>query len=172
MAATYTPLATNTLASNATSLSFTGISGSYKNLIVVANFKSLSAGYGFSIQINDTSLTAYNYMFQYLTGFGSGTGNGYGVPGNPQAAWGMMYNGAATGSYDATAIVQLPFYSNASYPKSANYRAGSSDYYEVTSGYATKNNTAAITGIRISPDAWNTRTSFASGSTFTIYGVA
>jgi hypothetical protein len=172
MAATYTPIATNTLSSNVTSLIFTGISGSYTHLVLACNFKSLGAGYGLGIAINETSLTAYNYMFQYLMGPGSGAGFGYGVAGNAQAAWGTMYNGAATGSFDATGIIQFPFYANASYVKSINYRTGSSDYYEATSGWGTKNNTAAITSIRISPDAWGTRTSFATGSTFTLYGVA
>jgi len=172
MAATWTPIATNTLSSNVTSLSFTGISGSYKNLIIVCNFQAVVASYSMSVVINDTSLTAYNYVAQYLMGPGSGTGYGYGVAGNAQAAWGTMYNGAGTGSFNATAIVQLPFYANTSYNKQINWRTGSSNYYEVNSGYGAKNNTAAISSIRLSPDGWGTRTSWVTGSTFTLYGVA
>lgn len=171
MAATWTPIATNTLSSNVTSLIFTGITGSYTNLVLVCNFASLSGGYGCAIAVNETSLTGYTYVTQYLMGPGSGTGYGYGTGSNSQAAWGVMYNGAGSSDFDATCITYLPFYSNASYNKSINWRAGSGNYYEVTSGYGAKNATAAISSIRIAPDSWNTRTSFATGSTFTLYGV-
>ena len=63
---TYAALATTTLASSASSVTFSSISGSYRDLVVVANYKKADAntgGYYLWLQFNgSTSSAAYPFV--------------------------------------------------------------------------------------------------------------
>ena len=81
-----------------------------------------------------------------------------------------MYNGAGATNFDGEVNIWFPYYTD-SYNKNILWQTGSSDYYEVNTGFGLWNQTAAISAIRIGPDGWSNRTSFATGSTFTLYGI-
>lgn len=63
---TYTALATTTLSSSASSVTFSSISGSYRDLVIVANYKKADAntgGYFLMLQFNgSTSSAVYSYV--------------------------------------------------------------------------------------------------------------
>lgn len=59
---TYTPLANITLSSSASSITFSSIPGTYKDLILVMNAKSASGGAQCLVRLNSDSGTNYRYV--------------------------------------------------------------------------------------------------------------
>ena len=163
MASTYEPIATTTLGSNSNTVTFSSISSSYTDLILIANFVSTGAGYSAQIRLNGDSGT--NYSYTNLTG------------GSSTIAWRQTsnnvitcaYNGAGTVS-SASWIINFMNYSSTTTYKSILSRFGSGDYYETTASVGLWRSTAAISTILLTPDAPN-RTNFQTGSIFTLYGV-
>jgi hypothetical protein len=69
MASTYTPIATTTLGSAATSYTFTSIPTTYTDLILIVNAKNASTGSYPKMQVGNGSVdTGNNYSRTYLTG--------------------------------------------------------------------------------------------------------
>jgi hypothetical protein len=154
---TYTPIATTTLGSAQTSYTFSSISGSYTDLILVYQFE-LSSAENIAIRFNGD--TGSNYSFTALYGDGStpGTNRGTSTTG--------INAGFDDGSGNITRI-NIQNYSNTTTNKTCVMRTDSSTYTVARVGLW--RNTSAINSITI----YNTGGgNINSGSIFTLYGIS
>lgn len=69
MAATYEPIASQTLGSSTATVTFSSIPGTYTDLVLVTWVKGVSSGGGLRVRLNDDS--AQNYSTTYLEANGS-----------------------------------------------------------------------------------------------------
>jgi hypothetical protein len=162
MATTYEPIATTTLSSAQSSVTFSSISGSYTDLVLVMNYFSSTSEWPM-IQFN--SDTATNYSFTEMYGNGSSANSvrqssvsgiwvGYGA-----------YSPAGT-TNPGTIIINIQNYANTTTYKTTLSRSNSTNGVEATVGLW--RSTSAINQIVIKHQ---TATTYASGSTFTLYGI-
>jgi len=164
MAATYEPIATTTLTTSTATVSFTSISGSFTDLIMVANIAQASGDNALRFRFNDDSGT--NYSVTYLKGNGSTASSsrlssitsGY-----------MDTSGSLT--IEANYILQIMNYSNSTTYKTALDR-GNRASYGTDVGVNLWRSTSAITKITLALGGSFPNNNFASGSTFTLYGIA
>ena len=165
MPTTYTPLATTTLGSTQTNVTFSGISGSYTDLVLVCSIKpSDTSGPSILAQLNGD--TGTNYSETYI--YGNGTSTSSSRRSNNSYFY-LNDNGISTSSTNtiSTIVTNFQNYSSTSIFKSGISRANTSDK-GVEATVATWRSTAAITSINIFVLAGG----FAAGSTFSLYGVA
>lgn len=156
MPVTYDKIATTTLGSAQASVTFSSISGSYTDLVVVIAGSS-SAGGTIIVQYNGDSGT--NYSWTYLNGNGSSASSGRVT----------SYAGYGLGeirTYQGNAIAHIQNYSNSTTFKTALCRANTASDY-VQSAVALWRSTSAITSINFTVAS----STFASGTTFNIYGI-
>lgn len=73
MAATYEPIASQTLASDSATASFASIAGDWTDLVLVAQLNGASGAAGLRLRLNDD--TASNYSTTFLHGNGSSAGS-------------------------------------------------------------------------------------------------
>lgn len=151
---TYTPIATTTLNTTATSVTFNSI-GSYTDIIVVYNGTATDF---VNIGLQFNSDTGNNYV--YTRTYGDGT-TAY-----SDRATNFSYAGfGIIGTAQSTAIAHVHSYSNSSAYKNVLGRGNTSLY--VSKYAAMWRSTAAITSIKVVVGS----NSFNSGSTFTLYGI-
>jgi hypothetical protein len=160
---TYEPIATNTLSSSAATVTFSSISGSYTDLIIICSVKG-SASNG-TIQVRFNGDTGTNYSYTRMYGVGSGT------PGTDRSSnVSSMQLEDAGASFSGQFIVARGFINN--YSNSTTYKTMIGRGDEVGNvTMATSNlwrNSSAITSITI----FTPSNDFISGSTFTLYGIA
>ena len=164
---TYTPIATNTLSSSAASVTFSSIPGTYTDLVIVM---SVGKGIGYSTCLEFNSNTSSVYSRTRLSGDGSTatsarltTGDGY-----TYMALSSYGNGTTLGTENV--IVNIMNYSNTTTYKTTLSRTNGPSGLDANVGLW--QSTAAITSIKIVPDIDTpARTSFITGSTFTLYGI-
>ena len=159
---TYTPIATQTLGSAAASVTFSSISGAYTDLFLVTQTKFTTNSDGF-IALQYNSDTATNYSNTYVLGTGSATASGR----SSSVSSGRIGNGSNSSSEFSVTNVSIQNYSNATTYKTAIARSNSTGAY-VSSYVSMWRSTSAITSITVVCDA----VTFATGSTFTLYGIA
>ena len=162
MASTYTPIATQTLGTSGTSVTFSSIASTYTDLVVVmAVLPTGSLGYGPWFQFNGD--TGSNYSITWLQGDGSSAASGRQTS---QIKGYLSWSIGLSGSSNTIAHIQN--YSNATtyktYIDRINETAGSFPGAGATVGLW--RNTAAISTIKIGTDG-----TFNTGSTFTLYGI-
>lgn len=158
----FTPLANITLGSSVTSVTFSSISGSYRDLVLISQISSGSDG-DFWIQFNGD--TGTNYSTVYAGGNGSSTysstltsAGGY----NSLVAY-------TSGSNGANIKVDIMDYSATDKHKTALMRGDkASTATEMLAGRWA--NTSAINSIKILQ--YNTSRFFTAGSSFSLYGVS
>jgi hypothetical protein len=160
---TYTPLATTTLGSAASSYTFNSISGSYTDLILVANIPSNSTNDDVFIQFNGD--TASNYSASWIRGNGSTASQ---VRSTGITGVRCSDSGSPTTAAASLLIIQIQNYSNSTTYKTALSRANSAGGNGLDAFVGMWRNTAAITSVKIYPSSGN----MAIGSTFTLYGIA
>jgi hypothetical protein len=153
--ATYTPLATNTLSSNQATVTFSSISGSYTDLVLIVSAGETVTNYSYSIVLNSDTNSNYSYTQMYGNGSSPASNRG-------SSETKMSLYGIGSGS----SIVQFQNYSNATTYKTALLRGGNSANIVVRSHLW--RSTSAINSMLITADG----TSFTTGSTFTLYGIA
>ena len=158
MPATYVPIATQVLGSDASSVTFSSIPATYTDLVLVFSARAVSGG-PFSVTARINGDTA-NYSDTYLTGDGT-TATSARTTGesslNP-----FNISSGAFGTYSFF----LMNYSNTTTFKTLLGRAGSANYR--TSAFVELwRSTAAITTFLVSVAGGN----FITGSTFTLYGI-
>ena len=161
MASTYTPIATTTVASSVSSVTFSSISGSYTDLVLVAN-ASASTLANIAIRFNGDSGTNYSSTI---------------VAGNGTAAGSFRYTNATYGQLNYYAYLETTFvtnqiahimnYSNATTYKTYIARAGNTNN-GVDEAVGIWRNTSAINQVTV---VLNTGT-ISADSTFTLYGIA
>jgi hypothetical protein len=160
MPATYEPIATTTLGSAATTVTFSSISSTYTDLILVAAPLS-SAAEELVMQFNgDTSAV---YSATIVWGSGSSAGS---VRSTGQNSAVLNYY-ASVGGTQNTQIFNVMNYANTTTFKTIIGRAGRSDS-GVDATVALWRNTSAINSVALKLKNSN---NFLTGSTFTLYGV-
>ena len=163
---TYTPIATTTLGSNQTSVTFSTL-GSYTDLVLIINAGSDTVDNFVSLEFNSDT-TINNYSWTDLVGNGTSatshraTSTGYIAP----------YVGIGT-SIDTNIVCNIQNYGNSTTYKTcitrANRATSTGTYYGANATVTLWKNTAAITSIKVkSSSTYN----FITGSTFTLYGIA
>lgn len=156
-------IARTTLSATSTSVTFTGIPGSYTDLVLVSSLATTSGTGGYSVRFNGD--TGTNYSFTSLNGNGtSATSSRYSNEVGIRIAWQGQAN-TILGSQ--VSITSIPNYSNSTTYKNALTRDNNASV-GLSAVIGTWRNTAAITSLTIwTPDA----ITFAIGTTFTLYGI-
>jgi len=157
MATTYTPIATQTLGSAAASVTFSSISGSYTDLVVVVNAGAAGVT---DLCMRFNADTGTNYSRTQLRGTGSAADSERNSS-TSRIVIGSIYTGITT-----TSIINIQNYSNSTTNKTAISRIGQAGGYVIAS-VGLWRNTAAITEVLINGDGTN----LSAGSTFTLYGI-
>ena len=156
---TYEAIATQTLGSDAASVTFSSISGAYTDLIMVVNAITSTASEYMSINLN--SDTGSNYSRTNLAGNGT---SAVSVRGSNET---VGYIGAETYGTNAlkfNTVVHFMNYANTTTYKTYLSRANHVDLAaEAIVGLW--RSTSAITTIKVNSN-------FATGSTFSLYGIA
>lgn len=158
--ATYTPLANITLGSSAASVTFSSISGSYRDLILIFNGNSTS-GADLKVLINGSTSAIYNSLYMRGTGSAEQT-----VAYSSQNAQVIK----STGNDTSVSVIKLEFldYSATDKHKSYLIRDNGPSNWGVGSYAGRWASTAAITSIAVTSDGAN----IAAGSTLALYGIA
>ena len=152
MASAFVALANITLSSAQSSVTFSNISGDYRDLRMVNFVSSANGNQDIGVEFNGTTGTSYTYM----AGFGSSTGSGFvsNLLGYVSSA-GILHQ------------IDLFDYSQTNKQKSGLVRYGGPSNFSASAAVRWAN-TAAITSIRF----YLGTGTFAAGSSFTLYGVA
>ena len=164
---TYTPIATTTLGSAQASVTFSSISGSYTDLVLVGNLGSASA-YFANIRFN--SDTGSNYSVTDLYGTGSSAGS---ARASNRSVGDIDFDVNLPSDVSSNFIANIMNYSNSTTYKTTLTRMNNAAN-GVSASVVLWRNTNAITSITIlsaSSNGANTA-NIASGSTFTLYGIA
>jgi hypothetical protein len=158
MPLTYTPIATQTLGSAASSVTFSSISGSYTDLVLVVNatFSNASTA-NLLMQFNGD--TTSNYSATRLLGDGSAASSGR-VSGTY-----MMIGDINNALFSS--IINIQNYANTTTYKTALARTGFAGGY-LGAYVGLWRSTSAITSVLI---GYNGSGTFAAGSTFSLYGI-
>jgi hypothetical protein len=160
---TYTPIATTTLGSNQTTVTFTSFSG-YTDLVLVTNLRYSTGTPSGNAFLRFNSDSGTNYSRTFLQGDGSSASSGRGS--NENAVY-VLGNTNASGVFN-TNITQIQNYSNSTTFKTVLSRwVNATDF--ALAFVSTWRNTAAITTIDVTASGTS---QFASGCTFTLYGIA
>ncbi len=161
MPATYEPLATTTLSSAASSVTFSGISGSYTDLVLIVFVSSNSVSQDMYLQYNAD--TGSNYSFTTLRGNGTSASS---QRGSNETGARFSDQSSPTTTTSNTAIIHIMNYAN-----TTTYKTNISRSNNASTGIDAMTtlwrNTAAITSVKVFPISGN----MASGSTFTLYGI-
>lgn len=158
MPVTYHPIATTNVTTSVTDVTFTSISGSYTDLVLIASpISNATAGVDIFMQFN--SDTGSNYSITAL--FGNGTSASSGRQSN-QTRLRLAYNGT---NNNPTLRYNIMNYSNTTTNKTIVGKGESStNAVEATVGLW--RNTSAITSIKIFASSGNI-----TAGTFTLYGI-
>ena len=162
--ATYTTLATTTLGSAQSSVTFSSISGSYTDLVVVLSVRGTAAGNDIDVSGQFNSDTGSNYSWTRIYGTGSAAGSQRGS----SVAYLRIGNMAGSGySSYSPMILNVQNYSNTTTFKTMLGRPNNPD--RIVDAYVNLwRSTSAITSFTISASSGN----FDTGSTFSLYGIA
>lgn len=163
--ATYTTIATTTVSGTTTqSVTFSSISGSYTDLIVVFNGGTNASGSNVDVTFNND--TGSNYSVTYLNGDGTSATSGRATN---QTAIRTNDGGYPSTDYNTVHIFSVMNYSNSTTYKTllsrANKATGTGAGVSAVVGLW--RSTSAITSIKINVGA----NCFRDGSTLSIYGI-
>ena len=161
---TYTPIATQTVGSTVTTVTFSSITSSYTDLVLVCS-AAISSIVDLRLRFNNDSGT--NYSSTIL--FGNGTSAGSAAETSVNYGSIDYYGTPNTTLGGSTQIVQLMNYSNTTTYKSWLARANraNSGTEAIVGLYRS---TSAISRIDIS--CYGSAATISAGSTFTLYGIA
>lgn len=159
MSSTYEKIATSTLSSAVSSVTFSSIPATYTDLVLVVNYTLNSGGTGGSVRLQFNSDTGTNYSSTFIYGSGSSA-----VSSRASNQTSIDAGYMSSNSW-ANSITSIQNYSNTTTYKSTLSRSNVSNG-EVTAYVNLWRNTAAINTILVFAS-----TNYASGSTFTLYGI-
>jgi hypothetical protein len=164
MATALTPIAWQSLGTTATSVTFSSIPGTYRDLMLVCQYSTSSATY-VKIQFNGDA--GANYYF--VTAYGNGTTTG----GSGNSSQTNIYDNLG-GNDNSTSLSLLQMhvldYSTTDKTKTALVRMSNATSGSPVAEMSAQRwaSTSAITSVVLTSNAGN----FAIGSTFALYGVA
>ena len=156
MAKTYEPIATTTLGTATATVTFSSISGTYTDLVVVINGLYSGTTYGKFTFNSDT--TASNYSYTRMLGYSGGT-----LSDRAGGTDGISMGSTSRGTW----VAHINNYSNTTTYKTVLARENQ-DSSGVGAYVYLWRNTAAITSVTFTGVSGN----FASTTTFTLYGIA
>lgn len=162
--ATYFPIATNTLSSATSSVTFSSL-GSYTDIIVISNFGTTAAGNSVGLRFN--SDTGSNYSTTQINGptpFGS---SWRGTNQTSITVFGSPIADGTPSTLIANGTIHIQNYANSTTYKSvlSRYGYGSGEVIAATGLWRNTNAVTSITLVTVG-------TTFLAGSTFTLYGIA
>jgi len=160
MASTYTPIATTTLGSAASSYTFSSIPSTYTDLVLITNHGVSVATANFYIRVNGDSGT--NYSYTRIKGNGSSASSDRGANTNQIVFDG---DGASTGVTNVN-VINFQNYANTSTNKAIMGRSGDATYSTAALACLWRS-TSAINSITIGISGYN----FVTNSQFTLYGI-
>lgn len=160
---TYTAIATSTLGSAASSVTFSSIPATYTDLVLVSNFGTTAAGEVSGLRLNTDTATNYSTTSIY----GS---SGQGVIAFKRSNDTVMnygnWTGTTTGLNESNCIYHIMNYSNTTTYKTAIGRSNNAPAQtEITIGLW--RNTAAVTSVTFLVST----TTLKAGATVTLYGI-
>lgn len=165
MAATFEPIASTTLGSDAASYTFSSIPQSFTDLVLVLFYTPATSGYGVGARfapVGGSIDSGTNYSLTYLNGNGTSVASGRR---SSQTKMWTAWSGTPT-TYNAPTIFSIMSYSNTNVYKTAlSEAAGPST--RVERSVSLWRNTAAIEQIELSPYSGN----ILAGSTFSLFGI-
>jgi hypothetical protein len=156
---TYTPLANLTLGSSASTVTFSSIPGTYRDLVLVYNTTSSTAAYA-AMQLNGDTGSNYSVIVMYANDNAQSTSGTYD---RLYESWLTMLP-----SSRAMAVTNIMDYSASKHKDVLtrfNLTSNTGSYLTTTASCGRWANTAAITSITLT-SSWN------AGSTFALYGIA
>lgn len=156
--ATYEPIATTTLSSAQSSVTFSSIPGTYTDLVLVGAL-DMTAALDFWFRVN--SDTGTNYSMTRLTGNGT-TAASFRVSNESK-----IYINFSTTSGEQNFIMHFMNYSNTTTYKTILKRFNNAAS-DLVARVGLWRSTSAITTILVQTDS----STFKAGSTFTLYGIA
>jgi len=162
---TYTPIATTTLGTAQSSVTFSSL-GSYTDIVMVCNMRGGRAGTNDYMQVRFNSDSGTNYSQTEMAGDGTSATSGRYA--NSTSIFGSFFpaSSAPSGEF-GNAILNIQNYSNATTYKTllsrSNYASGA-----VQAVAGLWRSTSAITSITLTTYFSST---FIAGSTFTLYGI-
>lgn len=156
------PLANVTLGANAATVTFSSISQSYRDLVLVINANNTSGGSALWLRFNGDS--GSNYQSVVTAGYDSTLGSS---STSGPAAYLTFFNAMNT-TRGAFAIANIMEYSTSDKQKPILSRLGLTNNQETNMIASRWANTAAITSVSIPSQNGE----FVAGSTFALYGVA
>jgi hypothetical protein len=159
---TYVALATNTLSSAAASVTFSSISGSYTDLVLVCAVVSSTTADDIWLRYN--SDTASNYSWTNLSGNGT---TAISDRFSSQTYFRITRNGYTSTTLPTNHIINIQNYSNTTTKKTSLVRSNNSAIGTDAVVGLWGATPAAISTILVSMASGN----FATGSTFTLYGI-
>ncbi len=158
MPATYEPIATTTLGTAALNTEFTSIPSTYTDLVLITSVKYVSSEQGLALTFNSDTATNYSATYVYGNGSTAASGRDTGNVHIPIArADNLNFWAGVTNIFN---------YSNTTTYKTVLSRGNSGTY--VVGYVGMWRSTSAITSLKV---ATLTGSNFASGSTFTLYGI-
>ena len=164
---TYTALANITLGSSASSVSFSSIPSSFRDLVLIENPKHNSSSTNQSTLIRLNGDSGANYTMVYMAGNISSSASQSGTGGSATSLWSGRFNNADGNN----AITQFLDYSATDKHKTVLSRGN----LGLVAGLAVVTfvnrwaNTSAITSMLLFPEDGG---NYAAGSTFALYGIA
>ena len=159
MAITYEPIATETASGSVSSITFSSISGTYTDLVIIVN--GGTAGSDNSLVVRFNSDTGGNYSYTAIDGDGS-SATSYRESNTSEPQAGSLSTG------NNTSIIHIMNYSNSTTYKTYLAR-GNATAHRVRAFVGLWRNTNAITSVTIQNNA---ASNFTSVTNFTIYGIA
>lgn len=159
---TYTPIATTTLGTAASTVTFSSISGSYTDLVLVCNLGASNSAQDFKIQFNGDTATNYSVTLMRGTGASAISNRETNI-----AYIYLDYTGVTQNVVQSQYNVNIMNYANTTTYKTILSRR-SDVGFSTEAGVGLWRNTAAITSMNVSMTSGN----LIAGSTFTLYGIA
>jgi hypothetical protein len=164
MTATYEKIATTTLGTSTATVTFSSITGSYTDLVLICNVAQAAGGNAIRFRFN--SDTGSNYSRTSLIGNGSSATSSR----ESNISSGLIAETVAATTFGTVHILNVFNYSNTTTYKTTTGR-GNNASSTVDATVCLWRNTAAITSIELALGAAFPTNNFASGSIFTIYGI-
>jgi hypothetical protein len=163
--ATYTQIATNTLGSAASTVTFSSISGAYTDLVLVCQIAQSASNNSLRIRYN--SDTGSNYSYTTLVGNGSTASSGR----DSNLTSGVVADTSGSTSLELLVIAHIMNYSNSTTYKTHIGR-GNRAALATDATVGLWRSTSAITSIELAMGSTFPSNNFASGSSFSLYGIS
>ena len=163
---TYDSLATTTLGSAQATVTFSSISGSYTDLILICNARSATAATGDSYLLTFNGDTSNLYSRTRILGNGSAASSAQRTTAPNIDLEGLAGDNAASGTF-MNAIIHIHSYASTSNNKTVLLRGNDANNY-TTAAAGLYRSTSAITSITLNTSS---AANFMTGSTFTLYGI-